>query len=103
AVAVAFDALQHLDGALAADILAEILVARDAQRVDEADIELARDDGGGDEAAARHRDDAAPRPPLEEPPGERLGVAVQLLPADGKGLLMPQDLGHGVAGSPQRG
>ena len=78
-----------------------VVIARDAHRIDEADIELARDDRRRHQPAARHRDDAVPRPELEEPPGERPRMAVQLVPGDGKCPAVDRggDHGHGTTAS----
>jgi hypothetical protein len=59
-----------------------VVVGADADRVDEADVELARDDVRRHEAAAGDRDDAAPGPAVGEPPSQRLRVAVELVPGD---------------------
>ena len=74
-LAVARRRLQDLD--LTLDL---VVVAHDAEGIDDADAQLTRDDGGGDQSAARDPDDAGPLGIVDQAPGQRLGVAMQLLP-----------------------
>src|SRR5579872_3753771 len=78
ALAVAGHALEDLD--LAAHAELGVVIALHADRIDEPDIELARHDGGRHQAAAGDCDDAAPRSEVEEPPGERARMPVQIVP-----------------------
>ena len=57
-----------------------VVVGGDADRLDHPDVELARHDRRRDEAAAGDRDDGVERAGGGEPPGERPGVAVELIP-----------------------
>src|ERR1700704_5547316 len=82
---VARNVLEHLELALAG-----VIVARHADRLDQADVEFARDDRGRDQAAAGHADDRLERAGAGEPPDQRPCVAVELVPGDGKGLLRLQ-------------
>src|SRR5262249_47301245 len=84
AVAVARDALEDLDLAALAELL--VVVTLHAYGIDEPDVELARDDGRGHHPAAGDRDDPAPGPEVEETPGERARVPVQIVPGDRKML-----------------
>jgi hypothetical protein len=61
-----------------------VIVGGDADRIDQADLELARDNRGRHQAAARDRDDPGPGPHAVEPPGQRPRVAVELVPGDGE-------------------
>src|SRR3954452_11628787 len=94
--AVAADGFQ--DAGLA---LVLLVVGADADRVDDADVELAGDDVGGDEAAAGGGDDAFPGALLGEAPGQRLGVAVELVP--GHREVTPRRLAHAWAPLPLPG
>src|SRR5689334_15354908 len=78
--------------------LALLVVGADADRVDDADVELAGDDVGGDEAAAGDGHDALPGALLGEAPGQRLGVAVELVP--GHREVTPRRLAHAWAPLP---
>jgi hypothetical protein len=73
---------EHLELALR-----DMVVARDAHRLDQPDAELARHDRRRHQAAARHADDGLERPGAGEPPGQRAGIAVELVPSDRKGFL----------------
>jgi O-antigen ligase len=64
-----------------------VVVALDADRLDQPNIELARDDRGRDEPAARDGDNRGERPRRGEPPGQRPRIAVELIPGDRKRLL----------------
>ena len=57
-----------------------MVVGRDADGIDHADVELAGDDRRRHHAAASDRDDAAPGAALGQPPGKRAGVAMKLIP-----------------------
>src|SRR5690606_31583644 len=72
------------DGGLHQLRLAAILlvIGDDADRLDHAAFELTCHDRRRDEAAAGDRDHALPRAALEQPPGQRLAVAMQLVPGD---------------------
>src|SRR5262249_57197495 len=74
--------LEHLEFALR-----DVIVARDAHRLDQPDAELARDDRGGPQAAAGYADDRLERARAGEPPPERARIAMELIPPDPKGLL----------------
>src|SRR5262245_7891666 len=74
--------LEHLEFALR-----DVVVARDAHRLDQPDAEFARDDRGGHQAAAGYADDRLERAGAGEPPGERARIAMELIPRDRKGLL----------------
>src|SRR5262249_3117039 len=65
-----------------------IVVARNADRIDQPHLEFARDDRRGYQPAARNGNNPLPRPLFDQSPGQRLGVAVQLLPSDRKVLLI---------------
>src|SRR5512138_1613884 len=84
ALAVAAHALEDLDVALHLRRApgGAAVVARDADRVDEADIELPRHQRRGHQAAARDGDDALPRAELVQLRGKEPGVAVQLHPGN---------------------
>ncbi|MPL92623.1 hypothetical protein SDC9_38736 [bioreactor metagenome] len=79
-------------------VLGLVVVALDRDRVDDADVQLARDDRRGHQPAAGDADDGAPgatvRPLAIEPPGQRACVAVELVPADQKALLVGKTFGH---------
>src|SRR5690606_28925734 len=53
-----------------------------------ADIEFAGDDGGGDEAAAGDGDDGIEGAEAGKTPGESAAIAMELVPGDGKRLLV---------------
>jgi hypothetical protein len=79
-----------------------VVVAFHADRIDQADVELPRDDHRGRHAAARDRHDRAPGPAfagpaLVQPPGQRARIAVDLVPGDVKALLVRQRVDHGLA------
>src|SRR4051794_9300758 len=76
------DALQHLDLALRL-----VAIARNRDRLDDADAELARDDRRRHEPAAGDRDDRVERPGTREPPGKRARIAVKLVPGHGKNFF----------------
>src|SRR6185437_7164339 len=78
------NALQHLQVTLLG-----VVVACDADRIDNADTEFARDDRRRHQAAARDRDHGLERPDFVEPPGQRPAIAVKLVPGDRKGLACP--------------
>src|SRR5688572_13086407 len=84
AVAGAAHALENLDAVLLLLSRAGLAcaVAGDADGVDQADVELARDQRCGHQAAARHGDDALPRAFLVQELGEVARIAVQLYPGD---------------------
>jgi hypothetical protein len=94
AVAAIGGLLHHCQFALAA-----VVIAGDADGIDQPQLQLPRHDGGRHQAAARHGDDAFPRPLLDQPPGQRLGIAVQFVPGDGKVLLAGMGRIHGVSPS----
>ena len=72
-----------------------VVVGGDADRLDHPDVELARHDRRRDEAAAGDRDDGVERAGGGEAPGERPGVAVELVPRDRKGLVAGGGHGRG--------
>src|SRR5258708_15510953 len=74
--------LEHVDLALR-----DVVVARDAYRLDQPDAELARDDRGGDQAAAGYADDRLERAGAGEAPGERARITMGLVPPDREGFL----------------
>src|SRR5947209_7941412 len=76
------DAFQYGDVALRL-----VAIARNRDRLDHSDAELARDDRRRHEAAPRDGDDHLEGPGARQPPGERAGVAVKLVPGDGEVLL----------------
>ena len=83
--------LQHLDFALAL-----VVIAFDRDRLNDADIQLAGDDGGRHKPATGDGDDALPLAQVGQPPGQGLGIAVQFFPGDGEILLRIGDfVGHG--------
>ena len=57
-----------------------VVIAGDADRLDQADVEFARDDRRRHQAAAGDADDRLERPRLVQPPGQRARVAVELVP-----------------------
>jgi len=64
-----------------------IVIAGDADGLDGLDFQLARDDAGGDQAAAGDGDDAIPVIAFfDQTPGQRLAIAVELVPGDQKTL-----------------
>ena len=85
-------ALQQLD--LGAALHA--VVGRAADRVDQAQVELAGDDGGRHQPAAGDRDQALERPEIGQPPCQRPGVAVQFRPRDGKHLVVAGTARHAI-------
>src|SRR5262249_16768772 len=87
------DALDHLERPLRL-----VVVAHDAHGLDQPQIEFARDDRGGNKPAAGDRHDCLERPGVGQPPGERTGVAVELVPRDREGLL--ERLLHRVSAAP---
>src|SRR5690606_28427127 len=89
ACAVAFERLEY--SGLAGGVV--VAIGDDADRLDEADVELARDDRRRYEPSASDADDAAEGPHLREPPGEGARIAVQLRPVYGKSL--PRMRGQG--------
>ena len=78
------NALQHLQVALLG-----VVVARDADGIDDAHAEFARHDRRRHQPAAGDRDDRMKRPDLVEPPGQRPAIPVKLVPRDRKGLSGP--------------
>src|SRR5205085_4982699 len=60
--------------------LPDVLVARDADRIDETDAKLARHDRGRNEPAARDADDDLERPLVRKARGQRTRIAVQFVP-----------------------
>jgi hypothetical protein len=77
------DVLQHRRVAL----VLVVVIRGDADRLDDADLELARDDRRRHEPAAGDADERRERASPGEPPGERPRVAVELLPGDPKGFF----------------
>ena len=57
-----------------------VAVALHAHGLDQADVQLARDDRRRHKAAARHRHDRLERPGGREPPRQRARVAMKLVP-----------------------
>ena len=76
------DVLEHLQLALGG-----VVVARHAHRLDQPDVELARDDRRRHQAAAGDADDRLERAGAVEPPGERARIAMELVPRDRKDFL----------------
>src|SRR5262249_56354307 len=74
--------LEHLELALR-----DVVVARDAYRLDQPDAELARDDRGRHQTAAGYADDRLERAGASEPPRERARITMELVPRDRKGFL----------------
>src|SRR4030095_2412353 len=74
--------LEHVELALR-----DVVVARDAHRLDQPDAELAGHDGGGHKAAPRHADNRRERPGTGQPPRQRARIAMELIPRDRKRLL----------------
>src|SRR2546422_2061061 len=68
-------------------LLARLAVARHAHGLDDPQIELARDDRGRHQAAARDAHNRLERPHVDEPPGERPGIAMERVPGDRKDFL----------------
>src|SRR5690606_6724098 len=64
-----------------------VVVARDADRLDEADLELTRHDRRRHQAAAGDADDGLEGPGAVQAPGECPRIAVELVPGDGKGFF----------------
>src|SRR5258706_3499769 len=93
--AISANALQYLYAALRLGRLAGAagVVARNADRVDQANVELARDQRSGDQATARDGDDAFPRPLLVQHVREMARIAVQLDPGDDD-LVFVRYAGH---------
>src|SRR5215467_9332675 len=85
------DALEHLQLALAG-----VVVARNADRLDEANLKLAGHDRSRHQAAARHRNDRLKRPGAVEPPGKGARVAMELVPGDRKCLFRHLHRRHGT-------
>ena len=78
------NALQNLQIALLG-----VVVTGDADGIDDANAEFARDDGRRHQPAAGDRDDGMKRPDLVEPPGQRPAIPVKLVPRDRKGFAGP--------------
>src|SRR5690606_30628151 len=76
------DGLEDLDTALAL-----MVVTLDRNALDGADVELPRHDGGRHEATAGDCDAGLEGTGLAQAPGERPAVAMELVPAHGKGFL----------------
>ncbi len=66
---------QDLDRALVL-----VIVAGDADRIDHTHAEFAGNHGGGDQAAAGDRHDGLERAGVVQPPGQRAGIAMELIP-----------------------
>ena len=64
------------------------VVSRAAHRVDQAQVQLAGDDGGRHQPTAGDRHEPLERPEIGQPPGQRARVAVQLRPRHGKHLVV---------------
>ena len=94
AVAAVGGLLHHRELALAA-----VVIAGDADGIDQPQLQFPRHDGRRHQAAAGDGDDAFPWPFLHQPPGQRLGVAMQFVPGDGKVLLAGMGRIHGVSPS----
>src|SRR3982074_3667921 len=73
------DTLEHLELALDG-----VVVAPHANRLDQANVELARDDRRRDETAARDADDRLERTGAGQPPDQRARVAMELVPGNGE-------------------
>src|SRR5258708_37759331 len=73
--------LEHVDLALR-----DVVVARDAYRLDQPDAELARDDRGGGQGAAGYAGDRPERARAGEPPGEPARLTLGMVPRDREGL-----------------
>ena len=69
------NALQYFQVALLG-----VIVARNADGIDDANAELARHDRRRHQAAAGDRDHGMKRPDFVEPPGQRPAVPVKLVP-----------------------
>src|SRR5688572_21163065 len=98
-LARALHAFQDLDGALHLRrapliFLRTRVVAGDADGVDQADVELARDQRRRHEAAARHRDDAFPGTLAVQDFGQVARIAMQLYPGDDDFVLVGDDAFH---------
>ena len=93
ALAVAVEGLEHRDVSLSL-----VVVAGEADGVDQPDVQLAGDDRRRHQPAAADGHDASPRPEVDQPPGQRPRGPVQLLPRDGKAAAV----GRGVEFSGQR-
>jgi hypothetical protein len=76
--------LQHLQVALLV-----MVIACDADRIDDSHAELARDDCRRHQPAAGDRDHRMERPDLVEPPGQRPAIPVELVPRHRKRLARP--------------
>ena len=92
----AADRLQHLEAAL----LPVVVVGGDADRLDQTNAELARDDRRRHQPAARDADDRLPRALPGKPPRQRAGIAVELVPGDRKRLVRAR-LSHQQSPSPE--
>src|SRR5690606_22464687 len=78
------DLLQDLQLSL----LGVVVIGSDADGFDDADAELARDDGCRHQPAAGYADHRLPASvDSRQPPGERPGIAVELVPRNGKGFF----------------
>jgi hypothetical protein len=64
------------------------VVAGHADGIHQPDVQFAGDDGRRHQPAAGHGDDAFEEILVQEPPGQGLGIAVQLFPGDGIGALV---------------
>ena len=65
-----------------------MVVGDDADRIYQPHLQLASHDAGRHHAAARHRDDPPPGAQFGQTPGQSLGIAMQLIPGDRKGLVV---------------
>ena len=76
------DRLENLQAALRL----VVVIGGDADRFDDPELEFARDDRSGHEAPAGDRDNPLERPRTRQPPGERAGAAMKLIPGNRKGF-----------------
>ena len=78
-----------------------MIVALDADCIDHADVEFARNNHGRRHAAAGDGDHGLPRAIIGalsvEPPGQCTGIAVELIPTDVKSLFMWQTISSHLA------
>ena len=78
------DAFQDLQIALLG-----VVVAGNADGIDGAQAQFARNDRGGHQATAGNRDDGMKRADLIQPPGQCAAIPVKLVPRHRKGLACP--------------
>src|SRR5690606_8660337 len=76
------DVLEDLQVAL----VLVIVIARDADALDEPDLEFTGDDGGRHQPAAGDADDGLERASRCQAPCEGAAIAMELIPGDGEGF-----------------